>query len=71
MIISDFKIKSHVPGFIDKWNEFQKKGFNELVVVSVNDPFVSSSWCKEIGAQNKVRMLSDPNAEFTKVLKIY
>lgn len=62
--------KTHLPGYIAKANELKSKGIDEIVCVSVNDPFVMSAWGKDQGAEGKVRMLADTNAEFTKALDV-
>lgn len=46
------------------------KGIDDVICVSVNDPFVMSAWGKEHCAAGKVRMLADPLAEFTKAMDL-
>ncbi len=41
---------------------------HEIVCLSVNDPFVQAAWGKAHGADGKVRMIADTNAELTKSL---
>lgn len=41
---------------------------DEIVCVSVNDPFVMGAWAKDQGAEGKVRCLADPQAELAKAL---
>ncbi|KAL7636596.1 UNVERIFIED_CONTAM: hypothetical protein RMT77_013373 [Armadillidium vulgare] len=60
--------KTHLPGYISKAEEIRKKGVSEIICVSVNDPFVMAAWGLAQGAKEKVRMLADTNAEFTKAL---
>lgn len=43
---------------------------NEIICISVNDPFVMSAWGKEHGADGKVRMLADPSAAFVKAMDL-
>jgi 2-Cys peroxiredoxin 5 len=59
---------THLPGYIQKAAEIKGKGVSEIVCVSVNDAFVHAAWGKAQGADGKVRMLADPNAELTKAL---
>ncbi|HWP67534.1 MAG TPA: peroxiredoxin [Candidatus Limnocylindria bacterium] len=58
----------HLPGFVEKAAELRKKGVDEIVCLSVNDPFVMGAWGKEQNAAGKVRMLADGNGEFTRAV---
>ncbi|MCL4148155.1 UNVERIFIED_CONTAM: hypothetical protein GTU68_013594, partial [Idotea baltica] len=60
--------KTHLPGYVAKAEEFKQKGISELVCVAVNDPFVMAAWGQIQGTKDKIRMLADTNAEFTKAL---
>lgn len=60
--------KTHLPGYIAKASEIKSKGFDEIVCISVNDPFVMAAWGKEQGTDGKIRMLADPAAAFTDAL---
>nr|CAD7412883.1 unnamed protein product [Timema poppensis] len=62
--------QTHLPGYVTKAEELKGKGIQEIVCVSVNDPFVMSAWGKEHGANGKVRMLADPSAAFAKALDL-
>lgn len=46
------------------------KGYETIICVTVNDPFVTSAWSKDRQAENKVRILADPSAEFTKAIQM-
>jgi peroxiredoxin 5 len=59
---------THLPGFVKNADALKKKGINEIVCISVNDPFVHSAWGKAQNADGKVRMLADTNADLTKAL---
>ena len=54
----------HLPGFIDKADEFKGKGVDEIVCTSVNDVFVMGAWGKSASAGETVRMLADGNGAF-------
>ena len=56
-----------MPGFIKNIDQVRAKGYEVVACVTVNDAFVAGAWAKDRGAENKVRILADPNAEFTKV----
>lgn len=58
----------HLPGFIEKREELAKKGVDQIVCLSVNDAFVMGAWGKAQNAGDKVLMLADGNAEFTKAI---
>ncbi|XP_034943822.1 peroxiredoxin-5, mitochondrial [Chelonus insularis] len=62
--------KTHLPGYIEKAADFKRQGIDEIVCISVNDPFVMSAWGKDQGVEGKVRMLADTNAEFTKAIDV-
>lgn len=58
--------KTHLPGYVTNASGMKGKGIDEIVCVSVNDPFVMEAWGLAHGATDKVRMLADTNADFTK-----
>ena len=63
--------KTHLPGYIEAAPELKaKKGVNDIVCVSVNDPFVMEAWGKEQGADGKVRMLADTCGDLAKALDL-
>ncbi|WP_422025602.1 peroxiredoxin [Roseovarius sp.] len=60
---------AHVPSFIRTKDLFAEKGVDEIICVSVNDPFVMGSWGEATGASAAgITMLSDPEAKFTKAI---
>ena len=59
---------SHLPGFIKNIDQVRAKGYQEVICVTVNDAFVTGAWAKDRQAENKVRVLADPSAEFTKAI---
>jgi peroxiredoxin len=58
----------HLPGFVEKADEFRGKGVDEVACVSVNDAFVLQAWARDAGAEGKVTMLADGNGDFSKAL---
>lgn len=62
--------KTHLPGYVERADSMKAAGVNEIVCVSVNDPFVMSAWGKQHNTGGKVRMLADPAAVFTKQLDL-
>lgn len=60
---------AHVPSFIRTKPQFDAKGVDAIVCVSVNDPFVMMAWGKDTGATAAgIEMLADSSAEFTKAI---
>jgi peroxiredoxin len=58
----------HVPSYVQNIDKLRAKGVHEVWCVSVNDAFVMGAWGKEQKADNKVRMMADGSAVFTKAL---
>ena len=60
---------AHVPSFVRTKEQFDDKGVDEIICVSVNDPFVMSAWGEATGADAAgITMLGDPLSEFTKAI---
>jgi len=60
--------KTHLPGYVEKYDAIKAKGVDLIVCVSVNDPFVMEAWGEAHKATGKVRMLADTAGEFTKAI---
>uniref|UniRef100_A0A453FDJ6 Glutaredoxin-dependent peroxiredoxin n=5 Tax=Triticinae TaxID=1648030 RepID=A0A453FDJ6_AEGTS len=58
----------HVPGFITQAEELKAKGVDEILLVSVNDPFVMKAWAKTYPDNKHVKFLADGAAAYTKAL---
>ena len=58
----------HLPGFIANSEAIKSKGVDSIACLSVNDVFVMSEWGKAQGADSKVLMLADGNAEYVQKL---
>lgn len=60
---------AHVPSFIRTRDKFAEKGVDEIICVSVNDPFVMKAWGEATGATGAgITMLADPQSAFTKAI---
>ncbi|KAM3360080.1 hypothetical protein P3S68_019792 [Capsicum galapagoense] len=55
----------HVPGFIDKADMLKSKGVEEIICVSVNDPFVMKAWAKTFPENKHVKFLADGAGKYT------
>mgnify|MGYP001411577056 CR=1 FL=1 len=58
----------HLPGYVRMYNNYKNKGINQIICISVNDPFVMNAWGKENKVDNKIIMISDPFLNFTKAI---
>ncbi|BDU51912.1 peroxiredoxin [Limnohabitans sp. Rim8] len=56
----------HVPGYVEKFEQFKAAGVDEIWCVSVNDAFVMGAWARDQHTNGKVRMLADGSADFAK-----
>ena len=60
---------AHVPSFIRTKDQFDAKGVDEIICLSVNDPFVMAAWGEATGATGAgITMLADAQGEFTKAV---
>lgn len=56
-----------LPGYEKSFSEFKKEGIDEVICLSVNDPFVMKAW-KDVEKVKKVMMLPDGNGDFSRKL---
>ncbi len=60
---------AHMPSFIRTKAGFDEKGVDEVICVSVNDPFVMQTWGAETGGTEAgITLLGDASATFTKAI---
>ena len=60
---------AHVPSFMRTKDQLMEKGVEEIICVSVNDPFIMQKWGETTGATAAgIAMLSDAEAGFTKAI---
>jgi len=58
----------HLPGFVNNFQALKAKGVDAIACLSVNDAFVMDAWGRDQNVEDKVMMLADGNAEFTKAV---
>jgi peroxiredoxin len=58
----------HLPGFVEKSGDIKGKGIDTIACLAVNDAFVMGAWGKAQNTGDKVLMLADGAAAFTKQL---
>ncbi|KAL4319391.1 hypothetical protein GQ457_18G012120 [Hibiscus cannabinus] len=58
----------HVPGYIEKAGELKSKGVDEIICISVNDPFVMKAWAQTYPENKDVKFLADGSAKYTHAL---
>ena len=58
----------HLPGFLENADALRAKGYDRIICVAVNDPFVMAAWAKDQGVGEKIVMLADGSAAFTKAV---
>ena len=57
----------HLPGFVEKADEFKARGVDTIACMAVNDVFFMNAWGKSANA-DQIAMLADGNGEFTSKL---
>jgi len=58
----------HLPGYVTNAAALKAKGIDTIACLSVNDAFVMGAWGKEHGADDRVVMIGDGSAEWTKAI---
>ncbi|WP_431297997.1 peroxiredoxin [Tabrizicola sp. BL-A-41-H6] len=60
---------AHIPSFIRTADAFRAKGVEEIICLSVNDPFVLKAWGESTGATKAgISLVGDADGSFTKGL---
>ncbi|MDJ0893637.1 MAG: peroxiredoxin [Alphaproteobacteria bacterium] len=58
----------HLPGFVEHASDIRGRGIDAIACLSVNDAFVMNEWGKAQDVGDRVMMLADGNADFTKAV---
>jgi glutathione-dependent peroxiredoxin len=56
---------AHVPGYLARADDFKKAGLDEIVCLSVNDPYVMDAW-QDAERARGITFVADPEGEFTR-----
>ncbi len=60
--------RAHLPGYVVNSDKLFANGVDQIVCLSVNDAFVMDAWGRQNNTEDKVMMLADGNAEFTRAV---
>jgi len=60
--------RNHLPGFVERSEQFHGKGIDTIAVTTVNDHFVMNAWSKASGSDGKLVFLANGNGEFAKAI---
>ena len=58
----------HLPSFINNYEKFLDLGIEDIICISVNDPFVMNAWGKANNVGDNILMLADPFLNFTRAI---
>ena len=61
-------MSQHIPQFITEADAIKLKGADEIIALSVNDPFVVTAFAELLGGRERINYLADGNGELTKAL---
>jgi glutaredoxin/glutathione-dependent peroxiredoxin len=57
---------NHLTGYLEKLDDIQSKGVNQVAVLAVNDIHVMKAWEKASEAEGKIDFLADGNGDFAR-----
>jgi peroxiredoxin len=58
----------HVPSYVANYDKLKAKGVDDIACMAVNDAFVMGAWARDQKTDEKVHMLADGSADYTKKL---
>ena len=59
---------THIPEYIKNAQSIKQSGTDEIVAMSVNDPFVVAAFAEKLGGKHLVNFIAEGNGDFTKAL---
>ena len=59
---------AHLPGYVVNADELKDKGIDSIVCLSVNDAFVMDAWGEQHNVEDRVMMIADGSAGFTRAV---
>ncbi len=59
---------AHLPGYVVHSDALFAKGIDRIICLSVNDAHVMAAWGEQQNVEDRVLMLADGNADFSKAL---
>lgn len=59
---------AHLPGYVVHSDALNAKGIDQIICLSVNDAHVMDAWGKQHNAEDRVLMVADGSAKFTRAL---
>ena len=59
---------SHLPGYVVRADELFDRGIDRIICLSVNDAHVMQAWGEAHNVEDRVLMIADGNADFTRAI---
>lgn len=61
---------NHIPGYIKDLKKLEAKGVDQVVVITVDNPFANAAWAKSLGVNDTshIKFVSDAGGHFVKRL---
>ena len=60
----------HLPSFVKNYSEIFSLGINDIICISVNDPFVMHAWGEFNNANEYIKMMSDIGGNLARKMEI-
>ena len=58
----------HLPGYVEYSDQLFDKGVDRIICLSVNDAFVMEAWGQQHNVAERVMMIADGNADFSRAI---